>query len=91
VTDQPIETITAPDPANVRLDPRLMTAGRLVELAGYREVVFTPTESGLYIDCGECHRGITAARLTTGVQLMADVLRHYVNVHNVSLSGGRPT
>ena len=81
------ERMTPPDPANVRLDPRLMTHDRLCELAGYHPVRFTMTDGGLYIDCAGCGKGITSARSTTGVQFMSDVLRHLVNVHGVSLSG----
>lgn len=80
-----------PDPADVRLDPRLMTHERLCQLAGYRPVRFTTLPSGtLYIDCAEpgCGKGITAARATTGVQFLADVARHWVNVHGLSLAGG---
>ena len=90
------ERMTPPDPANVRLDPRLMTHDRLCELAGYKPVRFTvfpdPGQGGrpaVYIDCAEpgCGKGITQARATTGVQFMSDILRHWVNAHGVSLSG----
>ena len=96
------ERMTPPDPANVRLDPRLMTHDRLCELAGYKPVRFTvfpaqapsltlsgSIQSAVYIDCAEpgCGKGITQARATTGVQFMSDILRHWVNAHGVSLSG----
>lgn len=88
---RPVEVMTPPDPANVRLDPRLMTHERLCQLAGYKPVRFTVLDGGaVYVDCAEpgCGKGITAGRVTSGVQLMSDVLRHWVNCHDASLAGG---
>lgn len=98
---QPVERMTPPDPANVRLDPRLMTHQRLLDLVGGKMIRFafvgTPDDRAtatmrpsldVYIDCCECGQGITAARPTSPVQLAADVLRHYTGVHGLSLAGG---
>jgi hypothetical protein len=91
VTDQPAETMAAPGPADVRLDPRLLTYQRMCGLVGDKMVRFTLLGGGCYIDCAECGQGITAARPTSPLQFCADVLRHYVNVHGVSLSGKETT
>lgn len=99
----PVETMAPPDPANVGLDPRLMTHQRMLDLVGDKMIRFKvlrqPDDLGgaahrasldLYIDCAECGRGITAARPTSPVQLAADVLRHYVSAHDMPLSGASP-
>lgn len=97
----PVERMDPPDPANVGMADRLMTHQRMLDLVGDKMVRFQLVSTGstlagfqpaldLYIDCAECGKGITAARPTSPVQFCADVLRHYVNVHGLPLSGAAP-
>lgn len=82
-------------------DDRLMTAERLLKLAGDHPLVVSPDPKAeppllplLPLDCAECGRPV--ARLTdadgfsyrvTAGQLLQDVLRHLVMAHDVPLSG----
>jgi len=91
--DHALEKRAPTDWSKVGFDRRLMTPERLVELAGDRPVTFTTMADGVFLDCAECGKGITRVATpdqpvrTTPVQLMSDTLRHWVNVHGVSLSG----
>jgi hypothetical protein len=78
------------------LDRRLMTAERMLTLAGGTRVEFSePGIPKLSIDCAECHSSVEQltdpngeAYPFTPQQFLANVLRHQVMHHGLSLSGG---
>lgn len=85
-----------PQADDLGFDPRLMTAERLLRLAGRHPMRFS--ETGLpdvYLDCCQDGRAIEVLtdkrggcyQVTAG-QLLANVLRHLVLRHELSLSGG---
>jgi len=77
-------------------DTRLMSADRLLRLAGKHPMRFS--ETGLekvYLDCTSCNRAIEnltdqrgGCYTFTAGQLLANVLRHLVMRHDLSLAGG---
>jgi hypothetical protein len=85
-----------PQPDDLGFDRRLMSAERLLRLAGSHVMKFSdPGPANLYLDCTECGRAVEvltdrsggAYRITAG-QLLANVLRHLVLRHDLPLSGG---
>lgn len=77
-------------------DTRLMSAERLMRLAGRHPLRFSETGlTNVYLDCGRCRRAVenlTDSRggcyTFTAGQLLANVLRHQVMRHDLSLAGG---
>jgi len=77
-------------------DTRLMSPGRLLRLAGNHPMRFS--ETGLpmvYLDCARCRRAVEnltdksgGCYTFTAGQLLANVLRHQVMRHDLSLAGG---
>lgn len=85
-------------PATDRLgfDPRLMSAERLLALAGNFPLMLGADPQGArWLDCAACGKGVVAltdwdgVRLSvTPMQLACATLRHQVMRHGLSLSGG---
>jgi hypothetical protein len=75
-------------------DQRLMTAERLLRLAGRHPMRFSdPGPANLYLDCGLCGKAVEVltdrrggAYAITAGQLLANVLRHLVLRHDLPLS-----
>lgn len=76
-------------------DARLMTAERLLQLAGHHGLRLGLDDTGhAWLDCDLCGKGVE--QLTDGLhpyvfrpgQLLSNVLRHLVMGHGLSLSGG---
>lgn len=89
---QPVETMDPPDPANVRLDPRLMTYQRLLTLIGDKPYRIRRGAGGAeFMVCIPCGHSITRVdgMVLTPLQTAADVCRHWVMAHDMPLSGAR--
>jgi hypothetical protein len=76
-------------------DPRLMSAGRLLELAGKTRVRLGSAREVRSLDCDRCGKAVDiltdeAGRPypTSPMQILTAALRHEVMRHNLSLSGG---
>ena len=90
------EAPARPQPDDLGFDPRLMSAERLLRLAGRHPMKFSdPGPADLYLDCAECGKAVEvltdrrggASKITAG-PLLATVLRHLVLRHDLPLSGG---
>lgn len=85
-----------PPPDSLGLDPRLLTAERMLGLAGqHRMRAGAEDDGGTWLDCAECGRGVTkltdaAGRhwTVTPLGIVTDMLRHQVMRHDLPLSGG---
>jgi hypothetical protein len=84
-----------PQPDELGFDRRLLTPGRLHQLAGQHPVRLGLDGAGnAWLDCELCGKGVE--QLTDGVhpyvfrpaQFLSNVLRHQVMSHGLSLSGG---
>lgn len=76
-------------------DHRLLTPERLLALAGGARLRLSQEDPG-WLDCAECGKGVeqladgAGGRYEfTAQQFLANLLRHLVMSHDVSLSGGR--
>lgn len=84
-----------PRPDKLGFDPRLMSAGRLLELAGRIRLRLGSAHEVRSLDCERCGKAVDiltdeAGRPypTSPLQILTAALRHEVMRHNLSLSGG---
>lgn len=86
----------APQLDDLGFDTRLMTAERLLRLAGKHPLRFSETGlTSVYLDCTSCKRAVEnltdqrgGCYTFTAGQLLANTLRHLVMRHDLSLAGG---
>lgn len=86
----PAETMTPPPADRVRLDPKLMTHQRMLDLVGKVPLRVGWSDGRLFLIGAECGHSITCldGMVFDPAQHVADVLRHQVMAHDLSLSGG---
>lgn len=83
-----------PPPDELGLDPRLLTAEKLLRLAGeHRMRTGTDTRGVIWLDCCECGKGVVqlsdpggAKAAVTPMGITCAMLRHQVMRHELPLS-----
>jgi len=95
MSEMPLDGRDRPRVDDLGFDPRLMSAERLLRLAGKHPMRFSETGlPNVYLDCCKDGRAIEVLtdrrggcyQITAG-QLLANVLRHLVLRHDLPLSG----